>query len=59
MRALAAAIIALGALPVGRVHPRTVRYWHYPELFSIYAVMALALIVRPKGLFAAQEPRKI
>jgi len=29
------------------------------ELFSIYAVMALVLIFRPKGLFAAAEVRKI
>jgi hypothetical protein len=29
------------------------------ELFSVYVVMALVLIARPKGLFAAPEPRKI
>ena len=37
----------------------TVRYWPEAELFSIYAVMAIVLIARPKGLFAAQEARKI
>ena len=50
---------ALGALLVGLVRSATVRYWPEAELFSIYAVMALVLIARPKGLFAAQEPRKI
>ena len=50
---------ALGALLVGLVRSATVRYWPEAELFSIYAVMAIVLIVRPKGLFAAQEARKI
>jgi len=50
---------ALGALLVGLVRSATVRYWPEAELFSIYAVMALVLIARPKGLFAAQEARKI
>src|SRR5262249_34463520 len=50
---------ALGALLVGLVRCATVRYWAEAELFSIYAVMAVVLIARPKGLFAAQEARKI
>lgn len=50
---------ALGALLVGLVRSATVRYWPEAELFSIYAVMAMVLIARPKGLFAAQEARKI
>jgi branched-chain amino acid transport system permease protein len=50
---------ALGALLVGLVRSATVRYWPEAELFSIYAVMALVLIMRPKGLFAVQEARKI
>jgi len=50
---------ALGAIMVGLVRSATVRYWPEAELFSIYAVMALVLIARPKGLFAAQEARKI
>jgi branched-chain amino acid transport system permease protein len=29
------------------------------ELFSIYAVMALVLAFRPRGLFVAAEARKI
>jgi branched-chain amino acid transport system permease protein len=50
---------ALGALLVGLVRCAAVRYWPEVELFSIYAVMALVLIARPKGLFAAPEARKI
>jgi branched-chain amino acid transport system permease protein len=50
---------ALGAVLVGIVRSATVSYWPEVELFSIYAVMALVLIVRPKGLFAPQEARKI
>jgi branched-chain amino acid transport system permease protein len=44
---------------VGIVRSIAVRYWPEVELFSIYAVMALVLIARPKGLFAGQEARKI
>ena len=50
---------ALGAVLVGIVRSLAVRYWPEVELFAIYAVMALVLIARPKGLFAAQEARKI
>jgi branched-chain amino acid transport system permease protein len=50
---------ALGALAVGIVRSAMVRYWPEGELFSVYLVMALVLIARPKGLFAAPEARKI
>jgi branched-chain amino acid transport system permease protein len=50
---------ALGAVLVGLVRCATVRYWAEAELFSIYGVMAVVLIARPKGLFAAHEARKI
>lgn len=50
---------ALGALIVGLVRSAAVHYLPEVELFSIYLVMALVLIVRPKGLFSAPEPRKI
>jgi branched-chain amino acid transport system permease protein len=50
---------ALGALLVGLVRSATVRYWPEAELFAIFAVMAVVLVARPKGLFAAQEARKI
>jgi branched-chain amino acid transport system permease protein len=44
---------------VGVVRSVMVRYWPEAELFTIYLVMALVLIARPKGLFAAPEARKI
>jgi len=50
---------ALGALIVGLVRSAAVHYQPEVELFSVYVVMALVLIVRPKGLFAAPEARKI
>jgi len=50
---------ALGAVIVGLVRSAAVHYLPQVELFSIYAVMALVLIFRPKGLFAAAEIRKI
>jgi branched-chain amino acid transport system permease protein len=50
---------AVGALLVGIVRSVMVRYWPEGELFTIYFVMALVLVARPKGLFAAPEARKI
>ena len=50
---------ALGALVVGLVRSAAVRYSPEVELFSIYLVMALVLILRPKGLFSPVEARKI
>ena len=50
---------ALGALLVGIVRSASVHYWPEVELFSIYFVMALVLILKPKGLFSAPEARKI
>ena len=50
---------ALGAVIVGLVRSATVHYQPEVELFSIYFVMAVVLIIRPKGLFSAQEARKI
>jgi branched-chain amino acid transport system permease protein len=50
---------ALGALIVGLVRSAAVHYLPQVELFCIYTVMALVLIFRPKGLFAAAEVRKI
>jgi len=50
---------ALGAIIVGLVRSAAVHYLPEVELFSIYLVMALVLIVRPKGLFSAVEARKI
>jgi branched-chain amino acid transport system permease protein len=50
---------ALGALMVGIVRSAAVRYWPEAELFTIYFVMAMILIARPKGLFSPPEVRKI
>lgn len=50
---------ALGALLVGLVRAAAVHYWPQGELFSIYIVMALVLVFRPKGLFVLAEARKI
>jgi branched-chain amino acid transport system permease protein len=50
---------ALGSLVVGLVRSAAVHYYPELELFSIYAVMALVLAFRPRGLFVAAEARKI
>ncbi len=50
---------ALGALIVGLVRSAAVHYLPEVELFSVYLVMALVLIVRPRGLFSAPEARRI
>jgi branched-chain amino acid transport system permease protein len=50
---------ALGALIVGLVRSAAVHYLPEIELFSIYLVMALVLILKPQGLFSTVEARKI
>ena len=50
---------ALAAILVGVVHAATIHIRPELDMFSIYAVMASVLIFRPKGLFSAQEARKI
>lgn len=50
---------ALGALIVGIVQAAAVHWKPELELFSVYIVMAAVLIIRPKGLFAIPEARKI
>lgn len=50
---------ALGALIVGLVRSAAVHWLPQVELFSIYLVMALVLVFRPRGLFVAAEARKI
>ena len=50
---------ALGALIVGMVRSAAVHYWPAVELFSVYSVMAMVLIARPKGLFTTVEARRI
>lgn len=50
---------ALAAVLVGLVRAAAVHYRPELDLFSVYLVMAVVLIVRPKGLFSTQEARKI
>ncbi len=50
---------ALGALIVGLVRAAAVHLVPALELFTIYLVMALVLLVRPHGLFAQEEVRRI
>lgn len=50
---------ALAAVLVGLVRAAAVHYRPELDLFAIYFVMAVVLIVRPKGLFSIQEARKI
>ncbi|MGZ2452566.1 branched-chain amino acid transport system permease protein [Rhizobium ruizarguesonis] len=49
----------VGALIVGFVRSLAVHYWPEVEVFSIYAVMAIVLALRPQGLFPGVELRKI
>lgn len=49
----------VGALLVGECRAAAVHLAPQVELFVIYAVMALVLIVRPQGLFSRAQPRKI
>lgn len=50
---------ALAAVLVGLVRSAAVHYRPELDLFAIYFVMAIVLIVRPRGLFSIQEARKI
>lgn len=50
---------ALGALLVGLVRAAAVHLIPELELFTIYLVMAMVLLVRPHGLFARAEIRRI
>ena len=45
--------------PFGMVRSAAVHYLPAVELFSVYSVMAMVLIVRPKGLFSTAEARRI
>jgi branched-chain amino acid transport system permease protein len=49
----------VGALIVGLFRAAAVHLAPALELFVIYAVMALVLVVRPYGLFTRAQPRKI
>jgi len=49
----------VGALIVGLCRAAAVHLAPQIELFVIYAVMALVLVFRPRGLFTRAQPRKI
>jgi branched-chain amino acid transport system permease protein len=49
----------VGALIVGICRATAVHLVPQIELFVIYGVMALVLVVRPYGLFVRAQPRKI
>jgi branched-chain amino acid transport system permease protein len=49
----------IGALIVGECRAAAVHLLPQIELFVIYAVMALVLVFRPRGLFTSIAPRKI
>ncbi len=49
----------VGALIVGVCRAAAVHLFPQIELFVIYGVMALVLVVRPYGLFVRAQPRKI
>lgn len=49
----------IGALVVGIARAIAVHKFPEVELFVIYAIMAIVLIVRPEGLFAPARARKI
>ena len=50
---------AIGAVIVGLSRAATINLWPEAELFMIYAVMALILLVRPEGLFGQVQQRRI
>ena len=49
----------IGSLIVGLVRAFAVHQAPILELFIIYAIMAIVLIIKPQGLFAPPKPRKI
>lgn len=50
---------ALGSLIVGIVRAAIIHNLPVADLFVVYLVMAVILIIRPQGLFPAEEARKI
>jgi branched-chain amino acid transport system permease protein len=50
---------AIGAIVVGLSRAAAINLWPEAELFVIYAVMSLVLLVRPEGLFGQIQQRKI
>lgn len=50
---------AVGAIIVGLSRAAAINLWPEAELFVIYAVMSLVLLIRPEGLFGQIQLRKI
>jgi branched-chain amino acid transport system permease protein len=50
---------AVGALAVGLARAAAVHFLPEAELFVIYGVMAVVLVLRPQGLFGRLAARKI
>ena len=50
---------AVGALIVGLCRALSTHLYPEAELFVIYSVMVIVLFIRPFGMFAAAEGRKI
>jgi branched-chain amino acid transport system permease protein len=49
----------IGAILVGLLRAIAVQRWPEFDLFVVYALMALVLLVRPRGLFGGLEVRRI
>lgn len=50
---------AVGAIAIGLSRSIAIQFVPEIELFIVYGVMALVLVIRPEGLFARQQARKI
>jgi branched-chain amino acid transport system permease protein len=50
---------AIGAILVGLLRAVAVQYVPELDLFVIYALMTLILLVKPRGLFGGVEARRI
>jgi branched-chain amino acid transport system permease protein len=50
---------AIGAILVGLLRALAVQRWPEFDLFVVYALMALILLIKPRGLFGGVEVRRI
>jgi len=50
---------AIGALLVGLLRATAIQFFPALDLFVVYALMAVILLVRPEGLFGGVEVRRI
>jgi branched-chain amino acid transport system permease protein len=49
----------IGAILVGLLRAIAIQRWPEFDLFVVYALMALVLLIRPRGLFGGMEVRRI